>query len=127
METKIISVAHGAGGHAVNAERNGEVFRIDGSHILVAAGRKPNVEDLGLDAAGVAYDEKGVRTDARLRTSNRRIFAVGDIAGGRNSPTSPAITPGSSFATSASNCRRKSITAACLGSPIASPSWRRSA
>ena len=47
--------------------------------ILVAAGRAPNVEGLGLDVAGVAYDERrGVHVDDRLRTSNRRIFAVGD-------------------------------------------------
>ncbi|MGE0408538.1 MAG: NAD(P)/FAD-dependent oxidoreductase [Amphiplicatus sp.] len=80
--TKIISVAHGPHGHAVNAERDGKAVRIEGSHLLVAAGRKPNVEDLELGAARIAYDERGIRTDARLRTSNKRIFAVGDIAGG---------------------------------------------
>jgi pyruvate/2-oxoglutarate dehydrogenase complex dihydrolipoamide dehydrogenase (E3) component len=47
--------------------------------ILVGAGRLPNVEDLGLEAAGVAYDARqGVRVDDRLRTTNRRVFAVGD-------------------------------------------------
>ncbi|MDX2018996.1 MAG: mercuric reductase [Deltaproteobacteria bacterium] len=50
--------------------------------ILVAAGRAPNVDDVGLEAAGVEFDHrKGVRVDARLRTSNRRIFAAGDVAG----------------------------------------------
>jgi pyruvate/2-oxoglutarate dehydrogenase complex dihydrolipoamide dehydrogenase (E3) component len=56
--------------------------RIEGSHLLIAAGRHANVEDLGLEAAGIEYSDKGVRTDARLRTTNRRIFAVGDVAGG---------------------------------------------
>ena len=56
--------------------------QIDGSHLLVAAGRRPNVEDLGLDAAGVEATASGVRVDARLRTANRRIYAAGDVAGG---------------------------------------------
>jgi pyruvate/2-oxoglutarate dehydrogenase complex dihydrolipoamide dehydrogenase (E3) component len=47
--------------------------------ILLAAGRAPNVEDLGLEAAGVRYDEKGVEVDDRLRTSNPHIYAAGDI------------------------------------------------
>jgi pyruvate/2-oxoglutarate dehydrogenase complex dihydrolipoamide dehydrogenase (E3) component len=47
--------------------------------ILVGVGRAPNVEGLGLEAAGVAYDKTGVKVDARLRTSNRRIYAAGDI------------------------------------------------
>jgi len=48
---------------------------------LVAAGRKANVEGLGLDAAGVAVTERGLDVDDYLRTSNRRIYAVGDVAG----------------------------------------------
>jgi pyruvate/2-oxoglutarate dehydrogenase complex dihydrolipoamide dehydrogenase (E3) component len=48
--------------------------------ILAGAGRQPNVEGLGLEAAGVTYDSrKGVHVDDRLRTSNARIFAAGDI------------------------------------------------
>ncbi len=55
---------------------------IEGSHLLIATGRRPNVEDLGLDDAGVRYSAKGVEVDARLRTSNTRIFAAGDVIGG---------------------------------------------
>ncbi len=55
---------------------------VRGTHLLVAAGRRPNLENLGLEAAGVAVSPKGVQVDARLRTSNRRIFAIGDVAGG---------------------------------------------
>lgn len=48
--------------------------------ILVAIGRAPNVDGLGLEEAGVAFDAKtGIRVDERLRTSNRRIYAAGDI------------------------------------------------
>jgi pyruvate/2-oxoglutarate dehydrogenase complex dihydrolipoamide dehydrogenase (E3) component len=56
--------------------------RIEASHILVAAGRKPNIGDLGLDAAGVAFDAKGIKVDARLRAANKDILALGDCAGG---------------------------------------------
>ncbi len=55
---------------------------VEGSHLLVAAGRKVNVENLGLEAAGVRYSRQGVETDARLRSSNPRIYAAGDVAGG---------------------------------------------
>jgi pyruvate/2-oxoglutarate dehydrogenase complex dihydrolipoamide dehydrogenase (E3) component len=49
--------------------------------LLVATGRAANVEGLELERAGVAYDADGVRVDTRLRTSNRRIFACGDVTG----------------------------------------------
>lgn len=55
---------------------------LNGSHILVAAGRRPNLEALGLEAAGIAHTPKAITVDDRLRTSNRRIFAIGDVAGG---------------------------------------------
>ncbi len=56
--------------------------RIVGSHLLVAAGRRPNTEALDLPAARIATTAKGITVDARLRTTNRRAFAVGDVAGG---------------------------------------------
>jgi len=64
--------------HLVCDGRNEEM---EAAAILVASGRVPNVEELGLDAAGVEYDDRQVVTDDRLRTSNRRVFAVGDITG----------------------------------------------
>jgi pyruvate/2-oxoglutarate dehydrogenase complex dihydrolipoamide dehydrogenase (E3) component len=55
--------------------------QIAGSHLLVATGRRPNVEGLGLEAGGVAASALGVVTDRGLRsTTNRRVFAAGDIA-----------------------------------------------
>ena len=65
---------------AVTIEENGETKKLTGSHLLVAAGRKVNVAGLDLEAAGVAYSPKGIEVDARLRSSNKRIFAVGDVA-----------------------------------------------
>ena len=57
----------------------GKAMELPCDAILVAVGRTPNLENLGLDAARVRYDSRGVKVDARLRTSNRKIFAAGDI------------------------------------------------
>jgi len=55
--------------------------RITGSHLLVAVGRRPNLEDLDLDAANIRASPAGIATDAGLRSlTNRRVYAVGDIA-----------------------------------------------
>ncbi len=55
--------------------------RVAGSHLLVAAGRRPNLEELGLDAGGVRASSRGIATDRGLRSvTNRRVYAVGDIA-----------------------------------------------
>jgi pyruvate/2-oxoglutarate dehydrogenase complex dihydrolipoamide dehydrogenase (E3) component len=56
--------------------------RIAGSHLLVAAGRRPSVAALDLPAAGIAASAQGITVDARLRTTNHRAFAAGDVAGG---------------------------------------------
>jgi len=77
---------------AVSVARQGDLIRLrcsaaqgtvemTGSHLLVASGRRAMIEDLGLDAAGVAVQDGSLQLDRRLRTSNRRIFAVGDVAG----------------------------------------------
>jgi pyruvate/2-oxoglutarate dehydrogenase complex dihydrolipoamide dehydrogenase (E3) component len=68
-------------GIAVEIEQDGKARTIAGSHLLVAAGRTPNLSGLNLEAAGVTYTKKGVDVDARLRSSNKRIFAIGDVAG----------------------------------------------
>jgi pyruvate/2-oxoglutarate dehydrogenase complex dihydrolipoamide dehydrogenase (E3) component len=56
--------------------------RVAGSHLLVAAGRRPSIEALDLAAAAIEATAKGITVDARLRTTNRRAFAIGDVAGG---------------------------------------------
>ncbi|PDT04629.1 mercuric reductase [Rhizobium chutanense] len=56
--------------------------KIDASHVLIATGRKPNTDDLGLDAAGVATDQRGyITVDDRLATNVEGIFALGDCNG----------------------------------------------
>jgi pyruvate/2-oxoglutarate dehydrogenase complex dihydrolipoamide dehydrogenase (E3) component len=54
---------------------------VEGTHLLVAAGRRPNVSNLGLEAAGVECTSGGIKVDHRLRTTNKRVFAIGDVAG----------------------------------------------
>jgi pyruvate/2-oxoglutarate dehydrogenase complex dihydrolipoamide dehydrogenase (E3) component len=53
-----------------------------GSHLLMAVGRKPNIDRLDLDAAGIETTKAGIKVDAGLRTSNTRVYAIGDVAGG---------------------------------------------
>ncbi len=71
----------GAQGAIRVTAKDGRVF--EGSHLLVAVGRRVNLERLDLDKADVKHDRKGVDVDAGLRsTTNRRVYAVGDVAGG---------------------------------------------
>ncbi len=71
---------HGAAKVLQYTDAAGQACESVVDEILVAVGRAPNVEGLGLEAAGVAFDPRtGVQVDARLRTTNRRIFAAGDV------------------------------------------------
>jgi pyruvate/2-oxoglutarate dehydrogenase complex dihydrolipoamide dehydrogenase (E3) component len=61
-------------------EREGRRETTVADQILVAAGRAPTVRGIGLETAGVAFDDRGARVDPRLRTTNRRVYAVGDVS-----------------------------------------------
>jgi len=65
----------------VAVDEDGREHLIQGSHLLVAAGRMPTVMGLGLEHAGVDFTPRGIEVDKRMRTSNKRIFAIGDVAG----------------------------------------------
>nr|WP_256515753.1 FAD-dependent oxidoreductase [Alsobacter ponti] len=77
---RAVRAEHWAGGIRVFVA--GEATAREGSHLLVAAGRTPVTDGLGLEPAGVACDGSGILVDAGLRTSNRRVFAIGDCVGG---------------------------------------------
>jgi pyruvate/2-oxoglutarate dehydrogenase complex dihydrolipoamide dehydrogenase (E3) component len=64
------------------AHRDGRRFEVETDEILVAAGRTPQVEDLGLETAGVVYDATGIAADATLQTSAPRVWAAGDCVAG---------------------------------------------
>ncbi len=70
----------GSGEIHVSCVVEGQNLMLSGSHLLVAAGRQPVVDGLGLEAAGVPYSGKGIAVDGRLRTANKKIFAIGDCA-----------------------------------------------
>jgi len=63
------------------ASGEGEVRTVKGDAILVAAGRKPNIDGLNLEAAGVTFTNRGIPTDARMRTNISHIYACGDVNG----------------------------------------------
>ena len=60
--------------------KDGRVFK--GTHLLMAVGRKANIGRLDLDKAGIAPARNGIQVDASLRTTNKKVYAIGDVAGG---------------------------------------------
>ena len=80
VEGALASEITGKPGAVAVHTTDGSVYK--GSHLLMAVGRKPNIDRLNLAAAGVAFDRPGITVDAGLKTSNRRIYAIGDVAGG---------------------------------------------
>lgn len=79
---KVVGVSHAKATVAVTAETEDGKTTIRGSHLLIAVGRAANVENLGLEAAGIRYERRGIKVNKRLKTSNRRVYAIGDVAGG---------------------------------------------
>lgn len=79
LGARILKVETVDGTKFVVFEQNGREEHAASDEVLVAIGRSPNVEGLNLEAAGVAYDKKGVSVDDHLRTTNSRIYAAGDI------------------------------------------------
>jgi pyruvate/2-oxoglutarate dehydrogenase complex dihydrolipoamide dehydrogenase (E3) component len=69
-------------GIAVHFMENGEPVILKGTHLLVATGRKPNLKSLSLERAGVTYTDDGIKVNEQLKTTNRRIYAIGDVVGG---------------------------------------------
>ena len=60
--------------------KDGRVFK--GTHLLMAVGRKSNIDKLNLEAAGIQTSKRGIKVDDGLRTTNRKVYAIGDVAGG---------------------------------------------
>ena len=68
--------------HIAFLDSRRESLTLSASHLLIAAGRRPNTQDMNLEAAGIATSPKGIQVDAHLRTSNPRVYAIGDCIGG---------------------------------------------
>ena len=81
-QVQVRSASGRAGEVTLATDIGGLVHQITGSHLLIAAGRRANTAGLGLSEAGIDSTPRGIAVDGRLRTSNKRVFAIGDVAGG---------------------------------------------
>jgi len=79
LNAKVLRVEQREGTKILVVQHEGKTTEVPCDAILLSAGRRPNTEGLGLEAAGVAYDKTGVQVSDRLQTTNPRIFAAGDI------------------------------------------------
>ncbi|WP_424831527.1 dihydrolipoyl dehydrogenase family protein [Ruegeria sp.] len=79
-ENAMVAQIRGQAGAIDVVTDNGDIY--SGTHLLLAVGRKANIDRLNLDAAGVEKTRTGIKTDESLRTTNRRVYAIGDVAGG---------------------------------------------
>jgi len=70
------------GGVRMHVSKDGDVDRVDATHLLICDQRVPNIQDLNLEIAGVAHNDKGIRVSSQLRTTNKHIYALGDVTGG---------------------------------------------
>ncbi|MBD2715884.1 mercuric reductase [Microvirga sp. STR05] len=83
LGAKVRKVSHNEGSYTLTAQTAAGERRIRGTHLVVATGRRPNTDTLGLGAAGVQTDEKGyIQVNARLETNVRGVYALGDVHGG---------------------------------------------
>jgi len=78
---KVVQISGGEGVRVIVESPDGKAA-VDGSHILVATGRRPNIDGLDLAAAGIKVEPRGIVVDRRLKTTNRKVYAIGDVAGG---------------------------------------------
>ncbi|EEE36573.1 mercuric reductase [Rhodobacteraceae bacterium KLH11] len=80
QEDAMVAQIRGKAGAVEVATENGEIYA--GSHLLMAVGRKANIDQLKLEAAGIERTRTGIKVDDSLRTTNRKVYAIGDVAGG---------------------------------------------
>jgi pyruvate/2-oxoglutarate dehydrogenase complex dihydrolipoamide dehydrogenase (E3) component len=80
---KVARVKHASGSVAVTFEGAGGVETVEGGRLLIATGRKPTTDGLDLEAARIKYDRLGIRVNKKLKTANRRVYAIGDVAAGQ--------------------------------------------
>jgi len=81
--TKVTRVAFGNGNVKVTVAASGGEETIEGSHLLAATGRKATTAGLDLEAAGIKYDQAGIAVKKNLKTTNSRVYAIGDVAAGQ--------------------------------------------
>src|SRR5262249_24172667 len=78
----VIDIAHAGRTVTATIESGGAEQTITGSHLLVATGRNPSIAELDPDAAGIRHERSGIVVNRKLKTSNRRVYAIGDCIAG---------------------------------------------
>ncbi len=82
LNTGLVSVKDcGADKEVVIKKKDGSTESLRAEQILVALGRQPNLEGLGLEGISLDFDKKGIKVDNRMRTNHKHIYAVGDVTG----------------------------------------------
>ncbi|MGX0977948.1 pyruvate/2-oxoglutarate dehydrogenase complex dihydrolipoamide dehydrogenase (E3) component [Roseovarius sp. MBR-51] len=79
-EDALAAEIRGTAGAIEIETKDGRIFK--GTHLLMAVGRKANTQRLNLEVAGIETTKRGIKVDASLRTTNKRVYAIGDVAGG---------------------------------------------
>jgi pyruvate/2-oxoglutarate dehydrogenase complex dihydrolipoamide dehydrogenase (E3) component len=79
----VTRISHAIGHVGVTIARDGKEEMVGGSHLLIAAGRRPVLDALNLKMAGVRHDDSGILVGRNLKTSNSRVYAIGDVAAGQ--------------------------------------------
>lgn len=77
---KVMRIAHAIGHLAVTIEADGKEEHVGGTHLMIAAGRKPTTDGLDLDTARIRHDGRGIVVSRKMKTSNSRVYAIGDVA-----------------------------------------------
>ena len=80
--TQIQKAEHTNGETRITFIQDGVTKTVTGSHLLVSAGQKPHMKPLNLEAGNILHTSRGITVNARLRTSNKHVYAIGDVIGG---------------------------------------------
>src|SRR5690606_10781864 len=83
--TGVVAVRSDGNGIAVDLKAGAAEWTLPGSHLLIATGWQPDLDGLGLDAARIRFSSAGIAVNSGLRTSNRRVYAIGEAIGGGRS------------------------------------------
>ena len=82
-KTKVVKISsRSKGGMEVHVETESGEDVIEGDTLLVATGRSPSTAGLDLEKAGIEHDRRGIKVTSKMRTTNSRVYAIGDVAGG---------------------------------------------
>ena len=82
LDTQLVKLSRTSSGFQAELSHDGATSTLDGTHLLMAVGRRPNTDDLGLDKAGIEIDERGyIKVDDQLKTNVDGVLALGDVNG----------------------------------------------